>query len=135
MIRSLACLAASIMAVGCSSPPPAPAPPPPTANQTGPAAEPCVCTLPSGELQERERWLATFSAGVQAAGEVHDGFELRFSPDWSARLLELIEKERGCCSALAFELRFEPEAGPVLLRCTGPREATEFLRIRLVAGQ
>lgn len=44
---------------------------------------------------------------------------------------ELISQERGCCSTLAFELRFEPEAGPVLLRCLGPLEAT-FIERQLV---
>ncbi len=71
--------------------------------------------------------------GVEAVSDLPDGFELRFPAhrDWASRVFELVEKERSCCSSLAFEVRFEPEAGPISLRVRGAKEATEFLRSRL----
>jgi hypothetical protein len=93
-------------------------------------ADPCLCTLSKDELSERERWLSTFTPGVEAASELPDGFELRFADPraWGSRLFELVEKERSCCSSLTFELRFEPGAGPVVLRVRGANEATNFLK-------
>ncbi|MBX3471610.1 MAG: hypothetical protein KF878_32550 [Planctomycetes bacterium] len=93
--------------------------------------DPCVCSLDDQELTERERWLAPFAAGAESAADLEDGFELRFGGTWGARLLELIERERACCTSLVFELRFEPDAGPITLRCRGDAAATGFLRARL----
>lgn len=121
------------------------APPQPARNERGPDAsvasgapegerpvEPsCVCSLSEAELASREEWLASFAAGVEVVSDLTDGMEYRFPSTWGARLLELIEKECACCTSIAFELRFEPEGGPILLRCRGEREATEFLRARI----
>lgn len=100
-----------------------------------PSGDGCVCSLSAGELSGREKWLASFAVGASQVGELPDGFECRFPSTWGARLLELIEKERACCSSLAFELHFEPESGPILLRCRGPVEAVSFIRSRLVVEQ
>lgn len=101
---------------------------------TSPAAveDDCVCSLSASELSERERWLASFASGAIEVRDLPDGFESRFPSDWGPRLLELVEKERACCSSLTFELRFEPESGPIGLRCHGPTEAVAFLRARLI---
>lgn len=73
---------------------------------------------------------------MQATSALPDGVEYRFPTEWAPRLLELIEKERACCTSIAFELRFEPAGGPVLLRLRGDEDATDFLASRLApAGQ
>jgi hypothetical protein len=95
--------------------------------------DPCVCSLSKGELADREKWLSTFTPGVEAVSDLADGFELQFpgSREWASRVFELVEKERSCCSSLAFEIRFEPDAGPILLRVRGPKEASDFLKSRM----
>ena len=113
---------------------PGPAVPSPVPSSVIPAPpiDACVCSLSAGELSERDRWLATFAAGASQVRELPDGFECRFSSTWGARLLDLVEKERSCCSSLTFELQFEPESGPIVLRVRGPVEAVSFIRARLV---
>ena len=90
-------------------------------------AESCTCTLSNDELAERETWLATFAPGIEGVSELSDGFEVRFkgTHDWSKRVFELVEKERSCCSSLVFELKLEPESGPILLRVVEDVEADE----------
>lgn len=48
------------------------------------------------------------------------------SPGLLARLAEVIEAERDCCSFLRFHLRLEPKLGEVALEVTGP-EGTKAL--------
>lgn len=103
------------------------------ARASEPAEESCVCTLSREELAEREKWLASLSPGVEAVADLPDGFEVTFkgTPEWSKRIFELVSKERSCCSSLVFELRLEPESGPILLRVRGAKDATDFLKARL----
>lgn len=100
-----------------------------------PPEDECVCSLSAGELSEREKWLSSFASGASQLREVPDGFECRFPSTWGARLLDLVEKERACCSSLTFALQFEPESGPIVLRCRGPVAAVSFIRSRLVVEQ
>lgn len=113
---------------------PEPSVPAPVQSSVIPASpgDGCVCSLSPGELSEREKWLASFASGASQVRELSDGFECRFPSTWGARLLELVEKERACCSSLTFEVVFEPETGPIILRCRGPVEAASFIRARLV---
>lgn len=95
------------------------------------AAEiPIACTLSEAEMAARRAGLiARLGEGVEEVSELPDGYELRFagSGEWVARLAAFIAGERDCCAFLAFELRFEPQHGPLRLRITGPEGAKAFL--------
>ena len=67
-----------------------------------------VCSLSEGELSEREGGEPAFALGASGRSELPDGFECRFPGSWRAKVEELVEKERACCSTLVFEVLAEP---------------------------
>lgn len=96
-------------------------------NHSGPIA----CTLPSEEFAKRRREIIEhlFQKTVERL-ELEDGFEFVFSGDEEliAELTEFVRFERGCCGFLTFELIFDPQQGPIHLRCRGPEGAKEAVR-------
>jgi hypothetical protein len=91
---------------------------------------PIVCTLTSGELQQRK---ASLLPGVLARAShlevLTDGYRARFSAsDEVVRdLAAMIDAERQCCRFLRFQLTIEPDEGPVVLDVTGPPGTRDFL--------
>ncbi len=75
------------------------------------------------------------SGGVLKVDELEDGYAFVFpgSAEWAARLVELVNAERTCCPFSAFELVFQPDLGPVLLKIRGPEGAKEFIETELAA--
>lgn len=91
---------------------------------------PIACTLTAPELREREQLLQReISSGVLERRELPDGYVLRFPGDaaWLATLTALIRFERVCCPFFTFELRCEPEQGPLWLSLRGPDGVKEFV--------
>jgi hypothetical protein len=89
-----------------------------------------ACTLSERELADRKDGvLAQLLAGVEDTRELADGYELRFpgAADWVRQLGEFVAVERECCSFFAFELRFEPNQGPIMLRLRGPDGVRRFV--------
>jgi hypothetical protein len=75
------------------------------------------------------------SGGVLKVDELEVGYAFVFpgSAEWAARLVELVNAERTCCPFFAFELVFQPDLGPVLLKTRGPEGAKEFIETELAA--
>jgi hypothetical protein len=65
--------------------------------------------------------------------ELPDGFAFRLPNDASTfvRTAEYITLDRLCCKFLCWELRSEPNGGPVWLRLTGPEGTKDLLRSTL----
>jgi hypothetical protein len=92
---------------------------------------PVVCTLSDVEMRKREAsLLARFKSGVIATEELADGYAFRLpgEKEWLTLASELIAAERECCRFLTFELRADPQLGPLTLRVTGPEGTKKFLR-------
>lgn len=95
---------------------------------------PIACILPEEELTARtETTVARLFAAVEETVELPDGYEFRFpaGDEWAARLTEFVLSERFCCPFFTFELRFEPDRGPVSLRLTGPEGVKQFIEAML----
>lgn len=107
-----------------------------TEARRDPETIPIACILPEEELAaRRESTVDSLFAAVEETVEVADGYEFRFpaGDELAARLSEFVLSERACCPFFTFQLRFEPDRGPVSLRFTGPEGVKEFIR-RMTAG-
>lgn len=92
---------------------------------------PIACSLTDSEFQQRRaNLLKTLQGAVLETRELGDGFAYRFPSEanWIAQLAQLITVERECCPFLQFDLRLEPENGPIWLELTGPEGTKEFLK-------
>jgi hypothetical protein len=90
-----------------------------------------VCSLPA---PEEAAWRAqiqeTLFSAVREVRELPDGYALAFPGEaaWVMRLADFIAVERACCPFFAFELRCEPQQGPIWLSVRGPEGVKEMLR-------
>jgi hypothetical protein len=91
---------------------------------------PVACNLTATAQQARQVEVAQLLAAVEARRELEDGYAFRFpgSEEWAARLLAFITAERRCCPFFTFDLRFEPEQGPIWLSLRGGEEVKRFVR-------
>lgn len=91
---------------------------------------PIACSLTAAEGRQREQMLQreVFS-GIQEIRELPDGYALRYPGDaaWLDTLSDFIRFERECCPFFTFELRCEPERGPLWLRLRGPEGVKGFV--------
>ena len=97
---------------------------------TTPTEVPIACSLTTPELRAREQVVQReVVAGVQETRELADGYALRFpgDPAWLDKLAEFIRFERECCPFFTFELRCEPQHGPLWLHLRGPEGVKEFV--------
>lgn len=102
-----------------------------TAHDTRVAQDvPIACSLTEPERQAREQVLQreVFS-GIQEVRELPDGYALRYPGDaaWLDTLAGFIRFERECCPFFTFELRCEPEQGPLWLHLRGPEGVKGFV--------
>jgi hypothetical protein len=88
-----------------------------------------TCLLSEREYAIRGEELAGgLFAAVEEISELPDGYGYRFANDGHLpALLELIAAERRCCPFLAFEIAFEPQAGPLWLRLRGSPRVKAFI--------
>ena len=92
---------------------------------------PIACSLSVPELAERRHELMGEVFGdALGVRDLEDGYEFAFAGN-AARLVELVEAERACCSFFAFELHFEPGGGRILLRVRGPEGTKEFVAVEM----
>lgn len=99
-----------------------------TEQTTGEA--PIACSLTDAEQRERQQALQReVFGGVREARELADGYALRFPGDgaWLATLADFIRFERDCCPFFLFELRCEPQHGPLWLHLRGPEGVKEIV--------
>jgi hypothetical protein len=94
---------------------------------SGEPSSPIVCTLPSEEFAKRRGHVIKLFQKTIGRLELEDGFEFVFSGEEKLieELLDFVKVERGCCAILTFELIFDPQRGPIHLRCRGPKGAKE----------
>jgi len=97
---------------------------------------PVACSLSGPELARRRSELAGDIFGnTLRVEELENGYEFGFpgSAEWTEKLVGMINTERACCRFLTFDLRFEPDGGPVSLRVTGPEGTKAFVETGLIA--
>ena len=91
---------------------------------------PIVCTLPPRQLAARAAELLPGVARLASSRvEVEGGYRFEFvpSPESLGAIVAMIEAEHRCCRFLRFGLTVEPDAGPIWLEVTGPKDTAEFL--------
>ncbi len=89
------------------------------------------CNLTPEQLAARRHELipGLFNRAEQVR-DIPNGLSFRFAgrPGLLADLARVIEQEQDCCSFLRFELKAEPNAGPVTFDVTGPAGTGDMLR-------
>jgi hypothetical protein len=100
------------------------------------ASNAVACTPGEIPADKRRRWLALglqVYAAVDKLDELPDGFAFRLPNDAATfvKVAEYISLDRLCCKFLRWELRSEPNAGPVWLKLTGPEGTRALLRSKL----
>ncbi len=91
---------------------------------------PIACELSEGgQRSRREEISREIFSRCEDVRELEDGYEFVFpgNEQLVEGLTRFIASERECCRFFTFELHFEPELGPVLLRMRGPDGTKEFL--------
>jgi len=91
---------------------------------------PIACELSEGgQRSRREEISREIFSGCKDVREIADGYEFVFpgGEEWIEGLARFVASERECCRFFAFELRFEPDLGPVSLRMRGTAGTKEFL--------
>ena len=95
---------------------------------------PIACTLSEDALRaRREGLLGRVARRASAMTKVRGGYRLEFTaePDTLSLLAAMIDAERQCCRFLRFDLRVEPDVGPIALELTGPEGTEAFLEALL----
>jgi hypothetical protein len=94
---------------------------------------PIACALPGLEQARRQETTAEILGQAQRVEELVDGYVFSFpgSAEWGDGLVGLVNSERVCCPFLAFELVFEPDQGPILLKVRGMEGTKEFIKEEL----
>ena len=95
---------------------------------------PLVCLLPEPELvARREQVVRALFSAVSEVREMPDGYALAFPGGavWLTQLAEFIAFERRCCPFFTFELRCEPQQGPLWLTVRGPEGTKEMFQAEL----
>jgi hypothetical protein len=91
---------------------------------------PIACSLgPAAVKARREDLLGSLVHRAVERIEVSEGCRLRFaaSDDILSAIAKVIDVERQCCRFLTFDIRVEPDGGPIWLEFTGPPGTREFL--------
>ena len=95
---------------------------------------PIACTLSEEALSaRREGLLGRVVRRASTITKTPAGYRLEFTaePDTLSLLAAMIEAERQCCQFLRFDLRIEPNVGPISLELTGPEGTQAFLEALL----
>ncbi|MEE8586734.1 MAG: hypothetical protein V3T83_17980 [Acidobacteriota bacterium] len=91
-----------------------------------------LAILPPAERERHEAVTRQLYSLVEDVRELPDGLELYLSSKDTQLLTEWISRERLCCPFLRFELRIEPQLGPVTLRLSGPEGTKEVLKAAIL---
>jgi hypothetical protein len=89
-----------------------------------------ACTLgPAVVKARREDLLGSLVRRAHERIDLPDGYRLRFvaADDLLPAIAKVIEVERQCCRFLTFDIRVEPDGGPIWLEFTGPPGTRDFL--------
>lgn len=99
-------------------------------SQTPQNQTPIACNLdPETQAERQQEFTDRLFQHVHSIEELGDGYAYRFPGDDEivAELTRYVLVERDCCPFFTFDLRFEPDQGPVTLRLRGPEGTKEFL--------
>ena len=89
---------------------------------------PIICTLSPATAATRKADLLTgLVRRATTREDVPDGMRFRFSAEDLPAVMSTIEQERQCCRFLQFDVRIEPDGGPVWVSLSGPPGTREFL--------
>lgn len=90
---------------------------------------PIACSLPNPEQDRRRETAAKILGQARQVEEIRDGYAFAFpgSAECAVRLTEFVVFERACCPFFTFEIVFEPDVGPILLKVRGPEDVKEFI--------
>ena len=88
-----------------------------------------ACQLSEEGFGERMEVVRELYHGALSTEELQDGYELTYpgSDEWAEKLSDFILSERRCCPFFVFELKFEPDRGPIRLSIRGGEGVKEFL--------
>ena len=88
-----------------------------------------ACRLSGEGLKDRMEVVRELYSGVLSTRELADGYELTYpgSDEWAEKLTDFIRSERQCWPFFVFELKFEPEQGPIRMSIRGGDGVKEFL--------
>jgi hypothetical protein len=87
---------------------------------------PIACTLQPGSYRERLAWIAALARdGLREVSRGDLRLELRYAPDVTAWVREMVGKEQECCGFLRFELT--ETADDVRLTITAPERARDVV--------
>lgn len=91
---------------------------------------PLACLLTGEELVARGEVVQPLIASSLQVQELEDGYAFQFpgEPEWIQRVVTFVAEERACCPFFTFELRYEPDLGPIWLRLRGSAEIKALLR-------
>lgn len=95
---------------------------------------PIACTLSEDALRARRAGLlGQVVRSASSMAKIPAGYRLEFTAgaDTLSLLAAMIEAERQCCQFLRFDLRVEPNVGPISLELTGPDGTQMFLEALL----
>ncbi len=89
-----------------------------------------ACQLSQFEYADRMSIVRELYQAVVSTRELADGYEMTFPGDatWGRKLFDFVNAERQCCPFFLFELKFEPDQGPIRLSMRGGPEVKEFLQ-------
>lgn len=98
---------------------------------------PIACELSEGgQISRRKEISRELFSGCESVRELEDGYEFVFpgGEEWIEGLARFVAEERECCRFFAFELRFEPDLGPISFSMRGPEGTREFLSRQFTEG-
>jgi hypothetical protein len=93
-------------------------------------SQPVACTLTADQRRcESEALLPGLSTRADATEWTPSGVRFSFiaSSDTLEAILNVIDRERKCCTFLDFHLTIPAASGPFVLELTGPEGTREFL--------
>jgi hypothetical protein len=89
---------------------------------------PIVCTLsPATVAVRRANLLPALVRRATSRDDAPDAMRFRFSAEDLAAVMTTIDQERQCCRFLQFDVKIEPDGGPVWLALSGPPGTRDFL--------
>jgi hypothetical protein len=91
---------------------------------------PIACSLTDRELARRaEDIRRDLFSGALERSEFETGYAFRFPADqeWETKIVEFVSTERQCCPFFRFDVKFEPNHGPIWLKLSGGEGVKQFI--------
>ncbi len=107
-----------------------------TTTTTPQMSSPFRCDMSAIEPTQRKQHIATTVAVFRAVEEIHelpDGYAFRLPNDTTmlSQTAEFIMREKLCCPFFGFNVKVEPEGGPLWLCLTGAEGIKHFIHAEI----